>query len=1067
MALLVLQHNGKISYWESVSNAAHADTMRQRQQITQGSVGSLFSGESIVDISNAEPDGFILTSNAGRVIHLAVRDSQGKLAIRTELLRGSSAVGSGFLGGIRSVFSSSGWRKDIAAARCATLHGKSHRKCVVVTKQCVLQTLNLVRHSTKTLEIEVDAKPTLLNAILPFSNSGSYYEFQAIDFSFFPSTRHGKDDSHHILILAEAKTANSTQLFLVDVTLSSDALDINSVHRITCWDQPFDDDKPWLAARPRILLPPPAHTAIVILDAALIMVSLARVEEGPSSQLQRESDLLSEPYQDVLFFAKERNFHVIGSTPLSHCSSSDPETCLMFVNNLGLVQTSISEANEEEPPSARRAVLCQSKIEQAVFLGDAPNRLFDFVQSSRMIDWHIEEIEQATLRINKSILDSTSSFVSVINPSMENQLKDRATALKELIKFVSRWHLTDSVRWHLLWSAEKMAAARAIWQVYSKHLGKREELQIYHNDENIVLLREIVDMINEKFKHAAQEDRGETDSVRHYLINDIANIELLVPWAAHALTELHRDGLHDPIKQALLVDQANDIQINALETAFAFRESNAETYGISKALIQDGLYTGSYKQFPDIWTSRVETVIKVKDLAELSRECAIENEDPPEEGATALDIAVLLKLAKDAGRLASLACKVFEERFRTLRDREGESASSVSSFEQQYSKTRRELVVKLVNVELPEEGIKIAEKYEDVEALADVLTRSYSVCSERMDDPTNTQDEILGLSATLDKYREKHETYLEKYGLRWATAFYTLQLQLPDSVLTFMKDDRVLVKEFLESKPDLLKLKWMYEIGTKREFKEGAQDLLQASSAEASLWSKKVELSLAKLSILAGEETQDAVDGTLHASTRIANRQLATIEVQDVLHNYTRPLLRTALDHTAGVDLAMDSFGTTLKKKPMLAGSLRHGLEKVVKNQAMTEEELIDTLTLMHCPTQVTDDEDFAGRRYFLALQVASISVTEDPVFGRLQQQIIWRRCFLQDDWEAINHTEFKPDEAVTRETEETALFKTLLAGFSEGMSKLTVNCNNELLISQRVVRRSPSNTSVRSTCIR
>ena len=1048
MALLVLQNNGKINYWESVPGAAHADAMRQKQQAIQSSLSGLFSGEVISDITDAEPDGFILTSNASRIIHLSVRGPQGKLSISTEVLRGNSAIGSGFLNGIRSVFSSSGWRKDIAAARCASLQGKSHRKCIVVTKQCVFQIWDLRRHSTKTLEAEIDAKQIILDSIQSQSDNSRHEELQAIDFTFFPVYRNEQRDSQHLLLLVELKSPTSSRNFLVDLSLFGDALDINLLHRITCSDQISGDERPWLASRSRILLPHPAHSAIVVYDAAYVMVSLARVEDGPSSQLQRESHLLSEPFQDMLFFARERDFHVLGCASQSQSSESDHASFLMFVNNFGLVQTSITRAKEDEEPSVRRTTLCQSKIEQAVFFGDIPTRLFDFVRSSSIVDWQVEEIEQAALRINDSILASTSPYISVLNPSLENQLKDRSTALRELSKFIVRWSLGESVRWQLLWSAEKMAAARAIWQVYSTHLANRDEQQIDHNGENIVLLREAIEMISEKFKHVPHPEQGETDIVRHYFINDIANIELLIPWAAHALSELYREGLHDTVKQALLVNQANDIQINALETAFAFREQSAEMYGISKVSVEDGIYTGSYHSLPDFWTSCLENVVKVKDLAILSRECAIENEDPPEEGENVLDIAVLLKLARDAARLANLTCLIFEERYRTLQGRDDEeSQSTLLNFEQKCLATRKELTVGLVDVELPEEGIRIAEKYNDVAALAEVITRSLAVIFDRMTDSDADPDEIIELRTKKNQYLEKTKMYFEKYGLRWADAFYSLRMQYPDSIPTLLKENDILMKEFLESKPELLKLKWMHEVGSQREFNGAAQDLLNLNSAEANLWNKKVELSMAKLSIFAAKEAQQANDDAVQRSARNADRRLAAIEVQELLYDYTRPVLGSALDRTAEVDLAMQTYGIALKKKPVLAESLRHSLEKLVKREALSEEGLVDILTLMHCPSQVLDDADVAGRRFFLALRVASTSAVEDEAFARFQQQTIWRRCVLQDNWEAINNTEYKADEAVSKETEGTALFKTLLAGFSEGKANPICKSNCKLTV--------------------
>ena len=1039
VALLVLQHNGDICYWESVTSAAHADTMRQKQQGLQGSIGRLFSGEMATEITSAEADGFLITTNAGRIIHLSVRDSQGKLAISTEVLRANNPVSGGLLSGIRSVFSSAGWRKDVAAAKCTSTRGKGHKKCVVVTKQCIFQTWDLARHTAKTLEAEFDGRQKLFDAISPQPESNANEELIALDFEFFPIKRKEQLGSQDLLLLCGLSKTNATRYFLVGITVYGGSLNVDYVRSIKCWDQAAESGRRLDDATPRLLLPQPAHTAFIVFDTSYIMASLTPVEEGPSSQLQRESDLLSEPFQDILFFDHDRDFRVIGCASQSPGPRSVSASCLLFVNNFGLAQASVTPIDDEEAPSVQRASLCRSKIEQAIFFGQLPTKLFDFDRSSAIFDWQTAEIEQAALVVNDTILDSTSKFISEVTPSMDQQLKDRSIALRELIKVTRQSNLSDLVRWQLLWSAEKMAAAKAVWQVYSLHLERRDEQKIFHNDENIVLLREAVDMISQKYKHEARPELGENDVVRHYFIKDIANIELLIPWAAHALGELYREGLQDPVKQALLVDQANDIQIKAMETAFKFREQNAEMYGFSQLLIQDGIYTGSYQNFPDVWTSCPETVKKTKDLAVLTRESALENGESSEDSPAILDLAVLTKMAQDASRLANLTCQVFEERLRTLRDRPGESNQSLAAnLQKDYFSTRRELFSKLVEVELPEEGVKLAEKYEDVVALADVIVDSINVMVDRIDDPATPDDERAEYEAKIRMYENNINGYHEKYGLKWARAFYAKNMR-QHSAFPTLKVDGPLTREFLQSEPDLLKIKWMYEIGSGEKYAAAARDLLKMNSSETNLWNKKVELSMAKLSLLAAKEVEQADDNTVQMSTKNANRRLTAIEVQEHLYAYTRPLLRTALDHMAETELAMDSFGAKLKKRKLMRESFRHSLEKLVRRQVVSEEELIDILTLMTCPSQMLDDDDFAGQRFFLALQVANYSMVEDESWTYLQRQIIWRRCILQDDWAAINKTEYKDDKAVVKAAEATALFKTLIAGYSDGMSILQI----------------------------
>ena len=1029
-ALLIIEQDGSVIYWESLSAASHADIARQKQLGIQGSLGGLLSGEAVVDVTTAELDGFIVNTSAGKVIHLCVRDTQGKLAISTKMLRGNHNSGSGLFSGLKNVFSSSGWRKDIASARCPATRSKSRRNCIIATKQCVFQTWDLARHASDTLEAEVDAKQSLLHAIEARSNEENLKDPQVLDFAFFPDDQNRPKDSFHLLLLVSANAATGSQYFVVDVTLFGDTLDINLVQQICCWDTAGEADSSEPAFRPRLVLPSPAHTAFIISHTFIITTSLVQVEEGPSLQLQRESNLLSEPLQDILHFTSSRGFHAVGCTSDLQNSYKDQARCLFFVDNFGLVQANVIKIDDERPPSVRRAELCQSKIEQAVFFGDPTTSLFDFYRTSPSAKWEAQEIEEASLRINASILDSTSTYLSAINPSMETQLKDRSIALKELIKFVSRWGLSEAARWQLLWSAEKMAAARSVWVAYSMHLKKREGQRIEHNNRNIVLLREALDMLNESNKQEARLEHGETDIVRHYLTKDISNLELVLPWAAHALHELYDEGLRDLAKQALLVDQANDIQISALGTAFEFRQQNCELYGFAQSLIKDGIYIGSYSNWPDVWTSDADTVRKVRDLANLSRECAIENSELVEDGPGMLDLETLTKIAADGSRLAYLSCQVFEERLRTLRDRPGEVGAD--ALHKDYIQSRMEFVSGLVRAEIPEEGIRLAEKYDDVEALANAMTGSLMIITERLRDGVTPLDEKEELQRKLPDFRNRILTYFTKYGAKWAEAFYTRRMQTASMAAVFREED-YMMGDFMKSKPELLKVRWMWEIMSQRGYEQAALDLLESNSREDDLWNKKVKLSLAKLSILASKEAQSLSDKSMREGVRNANRRLTAIDIQDRLYSFTRPLLRTAIDHIAEVDLAVDSFAVSVKR-PILVGALRHHFDKLVRREVLHEDNLIETLTLMNLPGNMLDDEDFGNQRFYWALELASSKLTEDEAAISLQQRIIWTRCLLQDDWQSINDTEYEGDKEVMRKARGTAAFKTLLAGFSTGL---------------------------------
>lgn len=1048
LALLMVQSGGKVTYWEAVANAANTDLMRQKHQGLHGTVHGLLSGELVHDVAEAESDGFILTTNFGRVIHLSVRDSQGKPTIYTEVLRGNNAGNTGVFGSIRSVLSIAGWRKDIAATRCSPYKGKTHRKCIVATKQGAITVWDLVRHSSKTLEYELDAKNSLREAVMEVSKSYVGGEFQILDFTFFPS-EHGQkpENKHHLLFLVGMRAEQTMQYSLIELTLQDEAVKVNSVFPITCWDSPLEEQKSWLAMKTRILLPEPAHTAYILLDDCYVIISLTQADETPDLQLQRESDALSEPFQDVLFFAEGREFHIVGCANDSGHQDPGGASCLLLVNDFGLIHTSSRKVQEGEASEAQngelsesiRASMCVSKIEQAIFFGDDPSRLFDFHRAMDVRDWQTKEVEGAALRISESILTNKSTFVNPVGLSVEQQLKDRANALKLLIKFISRWDLSLVTRWELLWNAEKLAAARAWWQVYTQQLALSEELCIRKKEGvRLILLKETMETLSELYKspYHPKTDDEESDVVRHYLTHDVSRIEHAFVWLGIIFKQFHSSFASLPSAQAVLISQANDSLIVGFEAAFAFREQNAELYGIPHELVEDGIFRGNYQDIPDVWTSRLQGIAAARELTLLAQETALtfSNAESPDEDENSLDFGTMTKLAQDSARLASLTCKLFEESYLILQEKSIEQLSQehAQAWRAESQTQRRVMLSRMVDLELPEEGLKLAEKYSDIGALAEITHRSIEILNDRVDEAA-TQAEKVELDTRLAHYEAKRDTYFINFGLKFADVYYAESMSR-SGVMSTLKQNGPFLPEFLHESPGLAKATWIFNACSALEYGQATRDLLKINSTEESLWNKKVEVSLAKLSILAAEERKQTDQDSVFAITRSANRRLTAIDLQNRVHQYTRPVLRTAIDQIAEVDLAMESYGAFVKKKSVLAENLRQYFDKLIRHRALDEDALIDLLTLISCPPDVLDEVDLGAERFSFSFLLVQNLDRDDEDGKMLHRRVIWRRCILQDDWTAITNTQYKDDAAVMAEAEDTAMFKTLLHGFRIGI---------------------------------
>ena len=222
--LVVMPNSGKVTYWESLSSAANVDPYRQKQQSVQGAVSGLLSGEIIIKITEAEPRGFVLTMSTGRLAHLMVSDPQGKPAINVQFMRDNGAQSGGVFGSLRSVFSSAGWRKDVAAVRAGTSRQRGQRSIVVATTKGSFQTWDLNWNGTHSLVNEVDAKEDMLQALIEGAEIPQNIDeqlFEVLDFTLLPGVGSGqeiatlkKSGDCKLMVLTSLKGTDSTKYTL-------------------------------------------------------------------------------------------------------------------------------------------------------------------------------------------------------------------------------------------------------------------------------------------------------------------------------------------------------------------------------------------------------------------------------------------------------------------------------------------------------------------------------------------------------------------------------------------------------------------------------------------------------------------------------------------------------------------------------------------------------------------------------------------------------------------------------------------------------------------------------------
>lgn len=1076
--LVVMPTSGNVTYWESLSSAAAIARHRQKQQGTHGSVSGMMSGEVICNVTEGEPHGFLLTFNTGRVAHMTVSDSQGHPAISVEFLRGSADHAGGLLGSLRGVFGNADWKRDIASVRAGNSWQRGQRCAVVATAKGAFQVWDLNWNGTNSIMYEVDAREDLIRSLeeggaIPSDQvdrpiSEIQGDFEVLDFTFLPLQNTGNEltrstpkGSCRLMVLTAFKGAQSSQFALVGLNLTNGAVVVDVIHPISCYTDPVKET----GFKPQVLIPETAQIAFVVFERSIVLASLIQIEDSPSSQLQIESYAFPDPFQDAIDFRTDKSYRVVGCAAELPDRSQKGSSCLFMVSNFGIIRVVALPVKEGQSAFDRAAVTAQTKIEQAVFYGNLPQNLLDF-SGRREISFEEDEIERAALAVSDSIMNSTSPYIPALAASMDQQLQRRSTALADLMKHLKKTNrpVTRPVRWQLLWNAEKMAACHALWRWYNTAIANKQK-----DEQN--LLYETVFMLHERYKTENDPTNYETDRVRHWFIHDAWRLEYLVPMAQVAVQELYNysvdiEETQDAATQARLLGEANDIHLSTLETAFEFRQKNAKLYGVEGEHMVDGVLRSGYEELSEIWTSNHHVVAKVRWLVDASREMAIKHDDVDEDESMG---KLIEKLIEDNPRLVQLCCQTHIERFRWLNARP-DSKEDGWKIQKDHFEIRKVMFVKLSEIGLGREGIKLAEKYREMGALADIIHYALEEETQHSNQPGVPDSERQEASQITQLLRKQIHSYFGRFGHAWADAYFTKQINLGYSieVLNDTPSYKEHLTQFLRSHPEYAKLSWMSEVHSEHNYAAAAKNLETAETQETSLWGKKIALSMSKLAILAAKSTKQANDESVDSLIHKADQSIAVFTAQEKLYNYIRPAFRNAIDSAAEIQLVEDQYCKRfVKDKPTLGKILKHNMSKLVTRKALDSLELADTLTLMDEEGLYPDDHGFADGRFFTALKVSRIASTIEGERSRngLDERIFWRRCMNLDDWEAINRTELKGDTQVEIETGSTALFKTLREWYKFGKLASSYSPSNFWVVNiwsarGRLVRIHPPTSS-------
>lgn len=1055
--------SGKISFWEHISSAATLDYFRQQRTGVEDTIPGLFGGEHTVQVTRADSAGFILAFSSGRLAHLSVRDGQGKPAISVQFLRATSGQSSGVwdsvFGGIRNALKSAVQRSDLAAVRVDPSNRVGPKNVVAATKAGRLHAWRVQRGGHHEVIASVDARDAILNGlqqVLPSFNQNT--EFEVVDFTYVPrgidekytqasglsDALYKDDDSiQHLLLLISLSNKRESRYALVEVEVQGETFQVGMIRTISSYKAPLN---PSATENPRLYLPRPALVSFIIFDRAIVVASVAAPPETPDAQLQGENHILPATFEDVIDLRSEDSLEIVGTgldepqgpgqepePARSHRAKIKNPTALLMIRGIGVVKIGLSEVDRfasEQPPE----VTAKDKLEQAVFYGLKDDNPLVF-EGRRPMPFTDEEISRAALELSDDILASRPAALTGGSAATETNLRQRSVWLDKLMSHLNAQEvsLDRRTRWQLLANAEKMNTAREIWKLHQSFMDERPK----HERKTIV--SEAIECINEEDKKTLDRAAGELDRARTWFAHDTGRMDVFLPWCFQVIKYYRKQQLADDATMTRFLYEAINVFYETLRGALEYRKRNLDFYGLGSEVTEFGILAKeeSYEGLPKPWTSSELVCEYFFRLIELCQTW-LDTYYPPEARKGAPDPGLIESIRNTVANLVDQLVLTLTE---YIRWSEGNGDQSTDVQGTHFSEKCRAvlanasgLLLNLKKYGLWDEALQIAEKYHDNKALAELIVTQLVDLGDQL----KASDDIRAFTQLQAKSENKKQQLIEcmgRYGPSFAFEAYKMLLANggPSKVLEFSPTDmQGFGTMFLRNDERLGKISWINDIEHEKDLENAAKTLINVGEKEDQVWSKKIELSLGKLTLLAESADVDTENGSFSDRSKAAKcdaelirveKDLEVIRIQDRIYHMLFPAFEDALDDVAAVELAMQTFAPKiLKKYKVLHDDLQDAMSHLVAHQAMAPLTLINLLTLIRLDEIGDSETDL----FCSAIRVADLALHGEQ--KERAMRLIWRRCYIRDDWSKVNHTEDMNDQAVLHILGQTQAYCTMVA---------------------------------------
>ncbi|KAI7628850.1 hypothetical protein KC319_g17098 [Hortaea werneckii] len=589
--------------------------------------------------------------------------------------------------------------------------------------------------------------------------------------------------------------------------------------------------------------------------------------------------------------------------------------------------------------------------------------------------------------------------------------------------------------WQLLWDAERVAAAKELWRAFEEHREAVSKVK-----RTATVLDEMCSQLEEKNELPDVDESGDPDPVRRFFVKGLNKLDHVLALLRHLLETLEHSQELPPEKIVLHVAEADDLWARTMETVFEFRTDNSATYGIPPEFVPEGVLNQmtEYTDLPEFWSSTEKMLKSSSIIASLSRKIAKQYfEEADDENAASAELEESIKnIAQLNPRLIQICCLLYKERINFLCTRhDKKDINQGKLLLRNFSAERHDQFRALTLIGAAEQGMLLAERYRDMHTLTELIVMESQYFLEELHSSDLHPDQKAVCQEHLEQIEKRISRYFEKFGDEWANAFFDEAFS--GSRAGMMLDEaqnhwREALTRYLRAEPGRARICWLNDILGEKAYGHAGTVLSEsAAEQETRLWAKKVELSMGKLSLLAAQEGKASRPpaAELRRIIQRPQRELRIVDVQERLTAHVRSEVISALDSQAELELVIKRFGTRTQGFDSLNRLLETLLERLLSNQVLSVDELIDVLTLMDsvvAPHEAErSDRSLEGQEFVLALQALEAAAPSmDPARFHTLLQLIWKRCYVSDDWAKLTAVQSKKGK--TDAEAKTALRQTL-----------------------------------------